>query len=138
MIDLTSLKCPECGSILDIPENKEFFFCQFCGARIMLNNDNEKIIHKVDEAELKRAETEEKVKMLEMELKLKELENTEKHKKRKIIYIALCIIGLIIVFTINHLSPNIFNGRGFMFKYIFIFILLGLLASFTTSSSDRH
>ena len=60
MIELTSLKCPECGASLDIPEERDHIFCQYCGTKILLTNDNEKIIRHVDEAAIKQAENESK------------------------------------------------------------------------------
>lgn len=115
MINLTSLKCPECDASLDIPENTSQFFCQYCGTKILLNNSNEHITRHIDEAEFKRAETDEKVKIYEMELKLKELEIKEKNKKIKIkaLIIYLVILGILTLLSLlfskidSELSANI-------------------------------
>lgn len=72
---ITSVKCPECGANLKIEEGRSFCFCQYCGCKIMLDEEkNEftynkninnsisinKSIHKkyTDDAEVIRAQNE--------------------------------------------------------------------------------
>lgn len=35
------LKCPECGANLDIEEGRSFCFCQYCGCKIMLDDEKQ-------------------------------------------------------------------------------------------------
>ena len=37
-IKLVTLKCPECGALLSIEENRSNAFCTYCGAKILINN----------------------------------------------------------------------------------------------------
>lgn len=52
-VKLISVKCPECGAALDIEQGRTQCFCSYCGAKILTHDDNEYIIRKIDEAELK-------------------------------------------------------------------------------------
>ncbi len=41
---LIRMKCPDCGSILDIdPERKQVLFCQHCGSRLMIGEETAKL-----------------------------------------------------------------------------------------------
>ena len=57
-VKLVSVKCPECGATLDIEEDRRQAFCTYCGAKVILQNENEHIYRHIDEAEVKQAETE--------------------------------------------------------------------------------
>ena len=82
------LICPRCNATLTADNDREFLFCQYCGYKILLNDENhftyKHINEDVDVAELKKAETEQMI-------RLKELENESKKEefKRKIIKKAL-------------------------------------------------
>ena len=56
-INLISLKCPDCGASLEIEEGRRQCFCTYCGAKILIESDNEIVIREINEAEIKRAET---------------------------------------------------------------------------------
>lgn len=64
----------------------------YCGAKVMINNDNEHIYRTIDEAGIKQAETERVVRMRELEL-----EENEKNSGNKTKYIAY---GIAIVFAV--------------------------------------
>lgn len=82
------LICPRCNATLTADSDREFLFCQYCGYKILLNDENrftyKHINEDIDVAELKKAETEQMI-------RLKELENESKKEefKRKIIKKAL-------------------------------------------------
>lgn len=73
-IKAVSIKCPECGASLDVEEGRKQLFCEYCGAKIMLENDHEYTYRSIDEAEIKKAET-------ERILRLKEFEKAERAEK---------------------------------------------------------
>lgn len=73
-LQLISLKCPECGATLNIEDGHKQIYCSYCGAKIYINNENEYTIHTIDEADIKRAETDRMVKM-------RQLDN-EEHERR--------------------------------------------------------
>ena len=89
-VKFTSVKCPECGANLPIEEGREKIFCSYCGTPIIMTDENEYTYRHVDEAEVKRAETEQLV-------HLKELEMEEKDRKRKVKAIAYSIVGVVVV-----------------------------------------
>ena len=54
MVKIISLKCPECGADISIEEGHKQCFCQYCGAKIILDDGNTThTYHKVDEARIK-------------------------------------------------------------------------------------
>ena len=85
--------CPNCGASLKFEDdNRDFGFCQFCGAKIML--DDYRSTHRVvDEARIHEDETNRMIRLREMEMEEKEWnELKEKHEqKHKIALKAYCI-----------------------------------------------
>ncbi len=105
-IKILSVKCPDCGATLDFKEGRTQIFCSYCGARVLLHNENEYIYRYVDEAEVKKAETEAKKASVQENIALKKLEymenvrNDEKvvDKEMRRVGIALIVIGIIAMF----------------------------------------
>lgn len=94
-IKFVSAKCPDCGANLQIEADRQQAFCTYCGAKVVIYNENEHIFHRIDDAELKQAETERMVQMKRIEFAEKKRIQKEKNKKIKIILsIILGIIGL--------------------------------------------
>lgn len=87
-VKFTSVKCPECGANLPIEEGREKIFCSYCGTPIIMTDENEYTYRHIDEAEVKRAETEQLVHLKELEM-----EEKEDERKRKGIVIAYSIAG---------------------------------------------
>lgn len=96
MKKVITLKCPNCGSNLSFGEERDYLFCQYCGVKLIIDNENEHIYRHIDEADMKRAETEKIV-------KLKKIEFNEKKAKKEsktdmligIIVIILLIVGVV-------------------------------------------
>lgn len=54
---IIQLKCPSCGSSLQVEDGLETFFCQYCGQRIILADQDEYIVKaKVDLEAMKHEE----------------------------------------------------------------------------------
>ena len=68
VIQFVSIKCPECGADLSIDKSREHAFCSYCGAKVIVHNDNEHIYRNIDEARLKEAETDRIIKLRQLEL----------------------------------------------------------------------
>ncbi len=79
-VKFTSVKCPECGANLPIEEGRKKIFCSYCGTQIIMTNENEHTYRHVDEAEVKRAETEQLISLKELELEEKENERSRKSR----------------------------------------------------------
>ena len=95
-IQFVSIKCPECSADLQIEDGREYAFCTYCGARVMIANDNEHIYKMIDEARIKQAETDRMVRMRELEMD----EKTSISKKVLVVVwltvsIALVVVGMI-------------------------------------------
>ena len=88
---LISVKCPECGQTLSIEENRTQAFCSYCGARILISNENEYVFRRVDEAGIRNAETERMVRMREMDL----VENNSMF--RKILFIVWVAVSVFMI-----------------------------------------
>ena len=54
-VTMVPLVCPNCGGTSDVDESREFAFCSYCGAKIMLRDDNHYRLTYTDEAQVKRA-----------------------------------------------------------------------------------
>ena len=92
-ITLNTIKCPECGASLSFEEGREKMFCSYCGTQILLTNENEHIYRHIDEAGVKKAETERMIELKKMEMAEKERQSKERSKMLKIrISIALGIV----------------------------------------------
>lgn len=99
---LITVKCPECGASLQIEKGRRIAYCTYCGAKVIIDNENEHIYRKIDEAEIKRAEADEKIRMREMDLEEKESATYKMLLKAWIISLAIFIfIGIIGAITDN-------------------------------------
>ena len=117
--EFIAMKCPNCGSALEISSGISEYKCEYCGHRIILNNE---IRIKAD-IKLKELEHEERKldKSIEFEkFKMqKEEEEKEKaaNKKKKIwktvglIWAALTLIGIIGTAIDYKINPDDYNNR---------------------------
>lgn len=97
-INFVSVKCPECGAQLNVEEGRPMTFCQYCGTKVLINNENEFIYRTIDEAAIKQAEVE-KMKLEIEEKKRAEAIAQKKIAAKKLGIVTLCLflIGLSIV-----------------------------------------
>ena len=97
-IKLISVKCPECNAVLDLEENRKQAFCTYCGTKILINNENEYTYRHIDEAGIKRAETERIIKLKKMELAENKRRAEERTKMLKIIIsLILATVGIVMM-----------------------------------------
>lgn len=88
---MKKIKCPSCGANLALQEdNRECAFCEYCGAKISLD-DTYSTHRVVDDARLEKVEAEQTIKHLE----LTEKQEAEKEKKRQLKMKALIIAGIV-------------------------------------------
>ena len=93
-IKMISVRCPDCGAALDVEEGRTQLFCSYCGAKVIIQNDNEYIYRTVDDAGVKQAETQRMV-------MLKQLEMEEKAKQDKKEYIRIWLGATVILFLVG-------------------------------------
>ncbi len=107
--NIISVKCPECGAVLQIEEGRKQAFCTYCGAKVLINNDNEHIYRHIDEAGIKQAETEQLVMLKKLELIEKKRAEEQKITRLKIGITVLLGVVMIITFAIAYsdiFGPN--------------------------------
>ena len=101
-MNMNDMKCPACGADLEVKEGRTFCYCQYCGTKVMLQNENEYVYRHIDEAGLRRAETERMVRMKELEVEEEQRKNRKKSFKIWLITTialnALGIMGIMIEF----------------------------------------
>lgn len=96
---LINLKCPECNAPLKVDPNREFIYCEYCGAKILLDKE-EKVSRTIDEAEIRKAEAQEKIQIEEIKAKSNEKKIDMIEMFAPIVIILLLPFLLIIL---NHL-----------------------------------
>lgn len=95
-ITINSVKCPGCGADLPIEEGRTQIFCSYCGTKVIVTNENEHIYRHIDEAEIKKAETERIVELKKVEIEEKKLDAKQKAKKLKVL-ISLILGAIMLV-----------------------------------------
>lgn len=94
-IKFTSVKCPECGASLPIEEGRKQVFCSYCGTKVMVTNENEYIYRHIDEADVKKAETDRIIRMRQQDLDSQL--NAQNTGIRKILTTIWLILSLIVL-----------------------------------------
>ena len=97
---IASIKCPDCGATLDVDEDREQVFCSYCGAKIMLQNENEHIERKIDQAAIEQEKTNRLIVQHQIEMEKQEAARQDEHRQRNIIIWAgitgvLLLVGII-------------------------------------------
>ncbi len=109
--ELDAMKCPECGAQINFQEDQEFCYCSYCGTQVYRTNKNEKriIIHKIDDAKIKKEET-------KREIEIEKLRHAERESKRNNIML-MTMIGLMIVPSIMLFFCNTVSEYSKKHKY---------------------
>lgn len=115
-VKLISTKCPDCGASIDVEAGRKQIFCTYCGAKILLNNENEYIHRIIDEASIKRTEADIAIKKLEME----EWQNKVAEKRKTRLKMAKNLFIVAVISAFLGLIGGIFNKE---------LISIGLLSS---------
>lgn len=87
-------KCPGCGASLSLTDDREVYFCQYCGAKINLTEKTEHTTIIRDEAEILRAKTEAKRQDLELR------KYNSQVKRKKIRFIAKIVLPLLLILAL--------------------------------------
>ena len=98
-VKIIAFKCPECNANLEVVEKRDFCFCQYCGAKIFLNDENEYIYRKIDDAAIKQIELDKFKEQHKYELDEENKKNKEKKKKNSILFLIISVILLAIGFA---------------------------------------
>ena len=124
-----SLKCPECSASLSVEEGRDQLFCQYCGAKIVLQNENERIYRRIDEADVKRSETERLIRLKELEMEAAKQEDEKASKRLKVkISLALVVAGIAMAVFGNFLGEASGNPDSSFYAMSIIGIMLPMIA----------
>lgn len=77
-------RCPGCGATVHFEPGQKKAFCNYCGSPVAVEDAEERVTRNIDEADLKRAETEQLIRLKELELREREMEREAKRKPLKI------------------------------------------------------
>ena len=118
---LISIKCPDCGQTLTIEENRTQAFCTYCGAKVLISNENEYVFRQVDEADIRKAETERLIKLKELELQ----EQREVHGRnlRRVLTVIWLIVSIILLAII--ISRIVDSENGYVSSFMMLFFIAG-------------
>jgi len=137
-VKLISVHCPDCGHSLDIEEGRTKVFCSYCGAQILMSNENEYIVRHVDEAGVKQAETERLVRLKELEIVEKQTARSS-WLRRVLFFIWLTLVVVFLVVTIRMLLDpvKLFDGIAMLIMVTGPLILAGACAFRATGRSRQ-
>lgn len=141
-VKLVSVKCPECGATLDIEEDRRQAFCTYCGAKVILQNENEHIYRHIDEAEVKQAETERIIRLKKMEFAEKRLSDYRRMRSLKIKVALISGILGILAIPIGMVAGEATgdpNSSLYMISasgYFFLFFALVVALTLTNNDED--
>lgn len=148
--------CPNCGASLKFEDdNRDFGFCQFCGAKIML--DDYRSTHRVvDEARIHEDETNRMIKMREMEAAVQERkqkheeelqrlqnENVHRQKIAKLNFftsIIISIFSLILIIIGVCLFQSTYENKPLSLFLIFdgIFVIIIYISIFCNTQTKNN
>lgn len=122
-VKLITVKCPQCGADLDIEEDRQQAFCSYCGAKVLIHNENEHIYRYVDEADIKHAENEKKKLELLEKMQIQEANSSQGNKQAGILMI---IFGIIAWFVFNDFSGamHYLSTSGFVIAIIGLYLVI--------------
>lgn len=114
---LIKLKCENCGAILEVDSDRDFIYCEHCGAKNLID-DEATSVKRVENAKLKARKDSHEQEMKERQDKLEQAKKEkefyenispgEKFKKGKIskIVLVFAIISVISIFTVDGFLPK--------------------------------
>ena len=83
-ISLISVKCPDCGATLNIEEGRTQVFCSYCGANVLVRNENEHVFRHIDEAGIARAEVDREVQLKQLEMAQEKQQEARRNRSVRI------------------------------------------------------
>lgn len=91
-VQFISMECPKCGAPLQIEAGRKEAYCSYCGAKVLVVNDNEYVFRHIDEAGVIKAETERMVQMKQMEIEDQKRVEAKEAKSQDQKYFAIALV----------------------------------------------
>jgi len=129
-----SMKCSGCGADLNVSSDREVFFCEFCGQKHFLKDENhyKYTYRKVDDARIREADVKESIRLEELKLERLRLEEEMQHKTismwMKFIPLAI-LAGLIVLLTLLIIVVEEDIKAAFILLEILLIIVAGVVTS---------
>ncbi len=117
-LDRIKLKCPNCEANLTVSSDREFFFCEYCGARIAADEKNRYTYRRIDEARIREADAAENIRMKELEIEQQKMRS----EQRLFAVWAAAVILLTVLMVIT------WNGAGGLGGGLFVLDLIVLVS----------
>lgn len=139
-IELSVIKCPECGAEISFVENRDVFFCSYCGAKILATNENEHIYRHINEADIKRAETDQMVQLKRLEVDLKKEVLTNKIKSVLLILwiVSIVVLGIVVLYYGLTDEDEFLNGKNtYASILLFLDVTWGVYAMVSPNSRNE-
>ncbi len=114
MIKTIALTCPNCGSNLSVEEGRTFTYCEYCGTKVMIHDENTQTIHTIDEAAIKRAENERYAQEMQIQLQERERKMRGRFLVGWIGTVLLCVTLVVIGALTDVDALLIFFPIGFL------------------------
>lgn len=133
------MKCPECKANLSVKEGRKYCFCQYCGTKIMLEDDrvNKTYYTYRNEARLRQAEIDREIALKKLEIEKIKVEQEEKRKnKNRRLKIIVAIILAILVFVLS-LSGYLLKDGSLTLTAMMIFPILCILGITSLGNNDK-
>lgn len=134
---LLSLNCPNCHATIDADEGQTVLFCKYCGNKILLDDEAQKIEYTyIDKGRIVESENEKQIRLLELQMKIEQ----ERHE-RKITGVVLGVSIIILLAVALLYWTKIISGTASLIVvggiiYVLMFLFLYRMRN-EKSSSDR-
>lgn len=134
---LVSLKCPECKADLSVEPGRKQCFCQYCGTKIMIDNEEQVQTYKtIDEARIREAELQSELRLKQLEIEKMKLEQEQKKQmlnrslkiKVSIILGAIGMISVLVGYFSKSEGPEVFAMCCFV-AIIFMWFYSAILSN---------
>lgn len=128
-VEFISVKCPSCGADLSVEHGRGITYCNYCGTKIMIQNDREHVYRSIDEARIKEVESEQLLRLRELEI-----EEKDKERERKTRYVAF---GIAFAFLLGGAFIAIFNETAGMFGILIAMMIAAYTIPFSQKKKRR-
>ena len=126
-------RCPGCGATVHFEPGQKKAFCNYCGSPVAVEDAEEHVTRNIDEADLKRAETEPLIRLKELELREREM---EREAKRKPLKIGGCILLGVIGAVCLIVGFGDWNHTSFGVTYVGLICLIAVMG-IALSGNDK-
>lgn len=105
MKKLISLQCTKCGAQLNISEEREIVFCEYCGNKMLIDDTSKITFHHIDEAKIRKVEALKELQLKEYEFTAKKISNYKKALKY-LFFTPLFAFILIFIYFLGDLKSE--------------------------------